>query len=383
MEKAEHNSPARRGWDNLGDTHSKGSRFGNCGSGTRGLSRGQGGRALVCGVFVLVMLAGARSTPTHGEETTELSARRLMTAETDRAIRQGLEYLASHQHQNGSFGSGDMRGDVAVTSLAAMALMAGGSQPNRGPYGGEVDRALGFILANANENGYIAHSSGDQMYGHGFATLFLAECYGSSQRPELRRRLERAVQLIVNTQNSEGGWRYKPQRLDADISVTICQIMALRAARNAGIHVPRDTVDRCTEYVKQCQNPDGGFCYMLPGGESAFARSAAGVVALYSAGIYEGEEIESGLRYLEQFIPEAGTVRREPYYYYGHYYCVQAMWHRGGDLWVRYYTGIRDELISRQQPDGSWTNPFTPEYGTAMACLVLQLPNNYLPIFQR
>ena len=32
---------------------------------------------------------------------------------------------------------------------------------------------------------------------------------------------------------------------------------------------------------------------MLPGGESGFPRSAAGVVALYSAGIYEGPEIRA------------------------------------------------------------------------------------------
>ena len=74
-------------------------------------------------------------------------------------------------------------------------------------------------------------------------------------------------------------------RRDADLSVTICQINALRAARNAGLFVPKETVDACIRYVKQRQNPDGGFRYMLQGGAtSAFPRSAAGVVALYSAG---------------------------------------------------------------------------------------------------
>ena len=49
----------------------------------------------------------------------------------------------------------------------------------------------------------------------------------------LHEVLTRAVQLIIETQNAEGGWRYHPHRADADLSVTICQIMALRAARNA------------------------------------------------------------------------------------------------------------------------------------------------------
>jgi hypothetical protein len=119
------------------------------------------------------------------------------------------------------------------------------------------------------------------------------------------------------------------------------------------------------------------------GGESDFARSAAGVVALYSAGVYEGPEIDKGIEYLLKFIPKRGVVRRENYYFYGHYYAVQAMWQAGGDAWSQWYAGIRDELLGRQQRDGSWRSPISNDYATAMACIVLQVPNNYVPIFQR
>ena len=123
------------------------------------------------------------------------------------------------------------------------------------------------------------------MYSHGFGTLFLAEAYGMTHRPEIREKLQKAVRLIIDSQNIEGGWRYQPVRHDADLSVTICQINALRAARNAGLFVPKETVDACIRYVKQSQNPDGGFRYMLQAGAtSEFPRSAAGVVALQSAG---------------------------------------------------------------------------------------------------
>jgi hypothetical protein len=221
------------------------------------------------------------------------------------------------------------------------------------------------------------------MYGHGFATLFLAEAYGMSMRPDLRDKLTRAVDLIVDTQNSEGGWRYQPQRLDADISVTICQVMALRAARNAGLHVPHETIERCVAYVKRSQNADGGFMYMSTGGQSAFPRSAAGVVALFSAGIYEGPEVDKGLAYLMENLPRGGPFNRENHYFYGHYYAVQAMWHAGGEYWQTWYPAIREELLARQREDGSWLDSICPEYGTAMACIILQMPNNYLPIFQR
>ncbi|MFO0960726.1 MAG: prenyltransferase/squalene oxidase repeat-containing protein [Isosphaeraceae bacterium] len=222
------------------------------------------------------------------------------------------------------------------------------------------------------------------MYGHGFATLFLAEAYGMTRRPEIRDKLEKAVRLIIDTQNGEGGWRYQPRKADADLSVTICQINALRAAKNAGLFVPRETVEACIRYVKLSQNADGGFRYQLNrGGVSAFPRSAAGVVALQSAGEYRSREIDQGIAYLNLFTPGQGFAARDRYFFYGQYYAIQAMWLRGGDDWGRWFPAIRDELLSRQNTEGSWSDDYGGEYGTSMALIILQVPNGYLPIFQR
>lgn len=325
---------------------------------------------------------------TAAEKDLEKSAAKLITPAAERSIERGLKWLAAQQHDNGGFGSGPLRGNAAVCSLAGMAMMAGGSTPGRGPYGGHVNCCIDYLLANAQPSGFIAgpDASSGPMYGHGFATMFLAECYGMSPRPELREKLSAAVKLIVNSQNKDGGWRYQPVRDNADISVTVCEIMALRAARNAGLFVPNETVDRSIEYVKRSQNADGGFMYRIQGGESDFPRSAAAVTALYSAGIYKGPEITKGLDYLMQFIPGDSAARNESYYFYGHYYAVQAMWQSGGERFNRWYPAIRDELIARQRDDGSWVSPNGAEgneCASAMACIVLQIPNNYLPIFQR
>ncbi|MBI1349107.1 prenyltransferase [bacterium] len=333
-----------------------------------------------------------RSLAAQTLETTlrvEASGQRLITPETQKAIDQGLAYLAARQHPDGSFGSGSMyRRNVAVTSLCGMAFLSAGHTPRRGKYGQNVEQTVAFILESAEPSGYIIRpdsAAHGPMYGHGFATLFLAEAYGMTQDDKARVALKAAVELIINSQNKEGGWRYDPDGRDADISVTVCQIMALRAARNCGIAVPKATVDQCVGYVLQCQNADGGFKYQIPQQpKSAFPRSAAGVVALYCAGIYEGRDLERGIDYLERSVPEGDLLRYEPHYFYGHYYAVQAMWHTGGHHWDSWYPAIRDELISRQLPDGSWPDSLVnAEYGTAMACLILQMPNNYLPIFQR
>jgi len=312
----------------------------------------------------------------------------MMTKETDKAITEGLAWLARTQNADGSFGTGTYRGNIAVTSLAGLAFMSSGSSPGRGPYGAQIDKALAYVMDNTSPSGFIAvaaSSTHGPMYSHGFGTLFLAEAYGMTHRPEIREKLQKAVRLIVDSQNIEGGWRYQPRRLDADLSVTICQINALRAARNAGLFVPKQTVDACIHYVKQAQNHDGGFRYQLQGGTtSEFPRSAAGVVALQSAGEYDSKEVRDGIAYLRQFGPGLRPTRRNSHYFYGQYYAAQAMWLKGEDAWAQWYPAIRNELLIRQSTTGYWIdNTVCNEYGTAMALIILQIPNNFLPIFQR
>ena len=299
------------------------------------------------------------------------------------AIENGLKYLAESQAPDGAFGHLSHYGaHVGITGLAGLAFLSEGSTPGRGRFGGQVDRCLSFLLSHSSESGLItAESSHGPMYGHGFAALFLAEVYGMSHRPELREALRKAIRLIATTQNEEGGWRYQPVRADADISVTICQVMALRAARNAGIFVDKDIIDNAVEYVRKSQNPDGGFRYMLSSGGSAFARSAAGVAALQYAGIYSGEEIERGLLYLERFMPP--KERTVGHYYYGHYYAAQAMFLAGDAHWQRWWPAIRAELLEKQEANGSWRGQAGDEYGTAMALIIFQMPNRLLPIFQK
>jgi Prenyltransferase and squalene oxidase repeat len=352
--------------------------------------RGTAWAALAALLFGLLAPLPSHSAPSV-PRTVETSGLELITPAAQVAINQGLEYLAANQNEDGSLGGGGnfYRRHVAVTALAGIAFLSAGNAPNRGKYGKQVDLCLRFILENTDSTGLISTAEArhaNPMYGHGFATLFLAEVYGLTHRTDVREKLKLAVNLIVNSQNREGGWRYFPVRNDADVSATVCQIMALRAARNAGIFVPKSTVDNCIRYVKRCQNGDGGFSYQLAGGHqvSQWPRSAAGLVALYSAGIYEGNEIDLGIRYLSGHSPRGEGFRHGPFYFYGHYYAVQAMWHAGGNHWRQWFSAIRDELIGLQLADGSWRDmTVNNEYGTAMACIVLQMPNNYLPIFQR
>ncbi|MFG0257929.1 MAG: prenyltransferase/squalene oxidase repeat-containing protein [Phycisphaerales bacterium JB043] len=308
------------------------------------------------------------------------------------AISTAFTWLRDQQNNDGSFGGGRYGRHVGITSLACLAYLSDGHMPGRGQYGDIVERGLEFVLQNVNETGLIAaDTSHGPMYGHGFATLFLGEIYGmtaggpdTTQANRLHDALVKAVRLIVQTQNPEGGWRYNPVPYDADISVTICQIMALRSARNAGIEVPSETIDRAVEYVRSCQNPDGGFKYQLTSGGSAWPRSAAGVASLYYAGIYEDNAIEEGLEYLVRTAFPGRRQSQGAHYFYGHYYAVQTMYLAGGEHWAQWWPAVRTELLQKQASDGSWSdNHAGSSYGTSMALIILQMPKRYLPIFQK
>lgn len=326
--------------------------------------------------------AGAENAGMEGEITPELTA----------AVDRGLAALASMQNDDGSFGQGRFAKNVAVTSLACLALMSDGHVPGRGRYGPVVEKGLRYVLSCCGETGLIAGESvNGPMYGHGFATLFLGEVYGMTQgggdtamADRVHDALVRACTLIERTQNDEGGWRYNPVPFDADVSVTICQVMGLRSARNAGLEVPKATIDRAVAYVRECQLPDGGFKYQKDSGVSAWPRSAAGVASLYYAGIYDDPATRRGVSYLLRAGMPGSAMRTEAHYFYGMYYTAQSMYLSGGDAWKAWWPEARKELLSRQAAGGEWNDSGVGSaYGTSMALIVLQMPKRYLPIFQK
>ncbi len=310
------------------------------------------------------------------------------------AIEKGLAWLANKQNANGSWTCrvgyklnedyyGREYDSVCVTALAGMAFMGQGNLPGRGKYGTVIEKALGFVLSCVREtDGYIT-KHGSRMYEHAFSTLFLSEVYGMSPRADVKRKLKKAVQLIIQSQNSKGGWRYQPAPIDADISVTVSTLQALRSARNIGIAVPKEVIDKAIEYVKKSAKHDGSFNYqLLPFTRSTSVLTACGVVALQNAGEYNTPEVQRGLRYILNRI--FGELRPGKYhYFYGHYYASQAMYLGGPKYWNAYYPKVRNDILIRQHKDGYWNDAVGPTYATAMAIIILQIPNEYLPIFQR
>jgi len=306
---------------------------------------------------------------------------------------------------------------LGVTALASMAFLSGGNLPGQGPYGKTTRSALDFVLDHVRDDSGFITGYGTRMYSHAFSLLFLAEVYGMTGDPKLRRKLDKAVEFTFRSQNEEGGWRYAPLARDSDMSITVCQVVALREARNIGIKVPRETIDKALKYVMESAvtgrtNPNrGAFLYQhsdVPFNRNSFALTAAGLTTIYQAGLYSQGDVDRycrqrGIRNVPRLIDCLNYLDEtyEPiwrdysdhyFYFYGNYYATQAWYTRGGAQWRHWYTRLRDDLLSiarhRRGADGLrrtyWESRHVGDvFATAVASIILQVPNHYLPIFQR
>lgn len=292
-----------------------------------------------------------------------------MTPAAEEAVAKALSWLARTQRSDGSWNQ-----STAETAVAGLAYMVTGEVPGRGKYARQTSRALQYILGNVQENGLIlGRSRRSPMYHHGLSTLYLTQVWGLTGYETVREKLKKAVDLIIASQSSRGGWRYFPGRDDQDISVTVMQVVALRAARNCGIEVPDRTVERAITYVRSLAHNDGGFGY-TSSHDRGIARTGAGMFSLQVCGEYDDPRIAQGLKYLE-----ARGMFDGQWQHYGLYYISASLYQIGGSAWGKHYPVIRDHLIRTQRADGTWGE----SYKTSMAVLTLAVPYRYLPIYQR
>jgi len=306
----------------------------------------------------------------------------------EKIIEGALKYLASKQKTDGSWGenSEERRHPVAITGYTLIALQSAGNLPGEGPYGKHVKKGMDYLLNVMGPDGiYGAHASGQYMYGHGIATIALAELYGQTRSKAIRPKLERAIKLIIASQNSQGGWRYRPLVRDADISVTVLQVVALRAAKNGGIDVPQRTIDKAVKYVKACYNSSsGGFGYQ-PGSGPGFARTAAAIYSLQVCGLYEDPLVLKGSKYLE-----SNHHNSHQWYVYGNFYATPAQYMIGGKTWEKWYKIISDTIVKDVKKQGTiyyWDQHrrggVGPIYTTSVFTTMLAMPYHYIPLYQR
>jgi hypothetical protein len=320
----------------------------------------------------------ATASPSAASAATDFQVYRgtQVPPEVERIYERGLKYLNSAQNADGSL-PGQYGTEPGVVGFAIMSMLAHGDDPNHGAYAKAIKRGVDYILKNQTETGYI----GSSMYNHGFATLALAEAYGSLSDDRIGPALKKAIELIISSQdkNKFHGWRYSPDASDADSTVSGACFVALIAARNAGLRVPDKNIEDGLKFFTDCQNPGSGdIGYMPRSGSHGGATTAIGTAAFAYARKRDVATFSKAMKAMK-----ANDEGGSSYPFYGEYYIAQAYFQGDFKAWQEWNDKQVKRLTELQNDDGSWDGGLGPGTSTALGLLSIALNYRYLPIYER
>jgi hypothetical protein len=340
------------------------------------------------------------------------AAEETLAPDLDRRIERGLAYLVRQQQPDGSFlnrEGGDEKNPkfggpkVALSALSLAAFLAAGRAPDAGRYGAQARKAIDYLVKAAPaDDGYYGKLDGTHVAGHAAATFALAESYGTEPADAGRRKrhrdaVDRAVRVLLAAQALKkdephrGGWGADRSSGDSDLPVTAWCVLALRAALNAGVDVPRESADRAAEYVLRCWRAEKGcFLSRANGGNddpAAVAATAAGALALQLLDRGRRPDVVAAA---VKYVAEHPAGSDAEYAYFARFAGALAAFQFGGQPWAATWDVAQQKLGRYQDAnqDGSFTPSKTarepgPTYSTATAILTLAIPLRLLPAYQR
>ncbi len=309
----------------------------------------------------------------------------------DRAVERGLAFLRAQTGPDGALGDQQR---TALTSLALLAHVANGVTPTDPVAGPWAQRALERVLAGQDLDGYFGRLDGSRMYGHGIATLLLAELTGTlgdeSRERRVREALVRAVDVILRAQRvakepaSRGGWRYNPGDNNADLSLSGWQLLALHACRQIGMPIPDEALRDGAAFVRSLLGDQGRVGYTNRGDDRPALRGLALLVLALDQAPGASEPLEIApvaKRIAEDPVPWQGS-----FFFYRVYYEAVGLCRASPATWTAYRPRLEKLLLDHQAPDGSWPAPpgddegsYGPVYTTSMALLALSVERHLLP----
>ena len=190
--------------------------------------------------------------------------------------------------------------------------------PGQGRYGQNLERGISYLVSQAGKrsDGYIVDSSSGTFYQHALAVMALAEAWGQSKNVQVGPAVRAGTSVILKSQNKEGGWGYNPNpKQSGDLSITIMGIEALVSAKEAGVLVPDNSLERAKAFIYACQSKETGAFWYKPNrtDETNAYRMGAGLLGLQLAGDLSSESLDKGWKFLmggRAWIT-AGPLRKE------------------------------------------------------------------------
>jgi len=347
------------------------------------------------GLATLILLSALSVQPACAQDSAIRYGRGVPSAV--RLINErGLAYLAATQQEDGAW-PGSINNGSAITGICVMAFMASGEDTDFGPHAENIRRAVRRIILDQDpKTGHITGGGHGSMYHHGLAMLALSEAYGVvnerllwqgsdvpvDDRRTLGQALELAVRCALTAQkkNPFGAWRYSPQSQDADTTVSGTVLMGLLGARNAGIEIPNEAIEKALDFFKLNTMHDGNVSYQPGSGQGDGLCRASIATLVFAVGKRKDlPQYQAAATFIKKRIDQ--DVNQHPFY--TRYYMAQALFHSDIEAWKAWNQRIVGKLQKMQKADGRIPSPYGQAYGTGMSVLALALNYRLLPVYER
>jgi len=326
---------------------------------------------------------------------------------SEKAVEKALKWIASHQNRDGGFSfklsdgvpgctcpnHGSKTARNGATGMAMLPFLgANYTHQSKGKYkkyNKVVGGGLKYMLQKMKTDGSLWEGDG-RMYSHGLAACAVAEGYGMTKDPDLKRPAQAALDYIVRAQDAGGGgWRYKPGD-PGDTSVVGWQLMALKSGVLSELNVPKAPFTNAERFLDSVGSQSGSYYgYTSPG--TGKATTAIGHLSkIVMGGGQEDPSVQRGADIIGNWGPSWENM-------YYTYYAAQVMHHtRALDdeaRWNKWNTAMRDPLIEQQaeggHEEGSWMMTGKDHgyksggrlYCTSLGAMMLEVYYRYMPIY--
>ncbi|MGQ0613220.1 MAG: DUF6288 domain-containing protein [Planctomycetaceae bacterium] len=286
-----------------------------------------------------------------------------------RAVEEALAWLAGKQLETGGFAEtlSGHNGAVVLTAMAGLAWSGAGGGLSKGPYGENLRRPAAFLCESVKtlSGGTAAQKAQGAVlnqcnWGCEHAGLFLGELQAHTPDDAVKEARFFCGRRLLETQESSGGWAHGPGGPNplGYVELNIVPGLALGAlgmAKQAGIEVAPQALERAIAYLKASGGDDGGVGYSTEPGQKGIGnigRTAAAWLAQECLGLGREAGAKKAGKHVEAHASEM---------FGGHASLMQhfllagvAAQTLGGEARKRYWSVAQRELLLARAPDGSF-----------------------------
>lgn len=327
------------------------------------------------------------------ESAVELGLQWLSTVQDDDGKWNIIEYCKHYSERPDYYkeGIGYYQYNPGITGLCMLAFSGAGYSNTQGKYEQVLEKAKAWLISIQNNDGALDSARLVSMYNHAIATLALADLYTVSKDDSILQPLRQAIKYLLSQQNANGGWTYTPQYngsiyTRSDLSISGWCVLALTAAKQCGINIPTDALDKLNSLFSSFMKNGQAIYADEPPGTDRTGSAMTAVSALCRRLLGESAKSyahKNQVNYFSKNLPDFNQLEGVYYWYYAsiNLYVDRDEYPKEWETWN---LTMRREVMRSQELEGSRRGSFMPAdfyathgggrlYSTAMSILCLEV----------